>query len=387
MTRACPLCGGEPGPPFLVRAAVPVHQNLTAVSAERARSAARGRLEMTACVICGFVFNRAFDAGLLAYGPDYDNTQSLSAAFDDHLTALARHLVERRGVRGARIIEVGCGRGDFLRRLVAWPGADNTGIGFDPAYRGGHQADGGRLRFERRFYGPDCADIPADVVICRHVIEHIADPLALLASVRGVLRHSPRARVFFETPDVGWILRHGVLWDFFYEHCSLFSAATLTRAFAGAGFTNIAVRHVFADQYLWLEAEPGEPGRDGSQAGPVVGSAWRYGQAEAARRAMWHERITDLAAQGSVAVWGAGAKGATFVSLTDPHATLIDCLVDINPAKQGRFVPGTGHPIVAPRALTGRGVRHVVLMNPAYRAEVADMLPTLGGARLAEWEA
>ena len=91
---------------------------------------------MAACAVCGFVFNRAFNPALLRYGPGYDNAQAGSPRFAAHLADLVRHLVERRGVRGARIVEIGCGNGDFLRRLVTWPGADNTGIGFDPAYRG-----------------------------------------------------------------------------------------------------------------------------------------------------------------------------------------------------------------------------------------------------------
>ena len=68
---------------------------------------------MVACDACGFVFNRAFDPALPCYGAGYDNAQRHSPAFATHLEALARHLVEERGVRGARIVEIGCGQGDF----------------------------------------------------------------------------------------------------------------------------------------------------------------------------------------------------------------------------------------------------------------------------------
>ena len=387
MTPACPLCNVAAAATFLLREAVPVHQNLLVRTRAEARTVPRGRLAMTVCAGCGFVFNRAFDPALPRYGPDYDNTQSHSAAFDAYLAALAAHLVEERGVRGARIVEIGSGKGDFLRRLIDWPGADNTGIGFDPAYAGPREDCAGRLRFESRLYGADCADVPADVVICRHVIEHVADPLALLADVRAALRGRPGARVFFETPDVAWILRHAVAWDFFYEHCSLFNAGSLASAFARAGFARVTVRHVFEGQYLWLEAEPGEALP--AMIRPSALPAWAagYGRSEAARLALWRARIAALAALGKVAVWGAGAKGVTFAGLADPDGEAIDCVVDINPAKQGRYVPSTGHPIVAPSALPGREVRHVILMNPAYRAEVSALLPALGGAQLAEWDA
>ena len=382
---ACPLCAATAPPPFLVRPSVPVHQNLPATTAAEAQAAPRGRLEMVACEACGFVFNRAFDPALPRYGPGYDNAQGHSPAFAAHLDALARHLIEERGVRGAHIVEVGCGRGDFLARLVAWPGADNRGTGFDPAYDGPDEALGGRLRFERRLYGRDCAGYPADVVICRHVIEHIADPLSLLRTVRAALRHAPAARVFFETPDVGWILANAVIWDFFYEHCSLFSAGSLAGAFARAGFAPVEAHPVFDGQYLWLEARPDEAPIPAG-AGDIPARAAHHGATEPLRLAAWRTRLATLSAHGRVALWGAGAKGVTLANLVDPDAKNIDCVVDINPDKQGRFVPGTGHPIVPPSTLAARGVRHVVPMNPAYRHEIADLLRRPGGAQLAEWD-
>ncbi len=241
---------------------------------------ARGDLDLQVCQGCGFVFNRRFDPARLAYEQDYDNTQSHSAVFDAYLDRHVAELVQQEGVRDAQVVEVGCGKGHFLRKLVAYPGSGNRGLGFDPSYRGALSELDGRLRFERRFYDAQCAQTPADVVVCRHVIEHVADPLALLRAVRAALRERPQARVFFETPCVRWILRNQVLWDFFYEHCSLFSAASLRSAFERTGFEVLQVRPVFGDQYLWLEARPAAgPGRHGASFGPRPPrsnwSAWR----------------------------------------------------------------------------------------------------------------
>lgn len=371
----CPLCGAPAPAPFLRREGVPVHQNLPLPDAAAARAVPRGTLAMAACPSCGLVFNRAFDPALLRYGPGYENAQAHSPRFAAHLAAQVRHLARRRGVRGARIVEIGCGNGDFLRRLVDWPGADIRGTGYDPAYRGPASEAGGRLRFVADLYRGE----PADVVVCRHVIEHIAEPAALLAALGPSL-------VFFETPCADWILRNRVVWDFFYEHCTLFTPASLGFAFARAGFAVRGVRRVFDGQYLWLEASPGTA-TAAPRPGRIAALARRYGAAEPVLVAQWRERLLALAADGPVAVWGAGAKGVTLAALADPQAAVIDCLVDLNPAKQGRFVPGTGHPIVAPTALAARRVRHVVLTNPAYRGEIAAMLPACGGPALAAWAA
>jgi hypothetical protein len=73
-------------------------------------------------------------------------------------------------------------------------------------------------------------------------------------------------------------------------------------------------------------------------------------------------------------LWDAAAKGTTFAHLVDPDRAYFECLVDINPAKQRGYVPGTGHAIVAPEALADRRVTATVLLNPKYREEVAAML-------------
>ncbi len=337
-------------------------------SVEAARGITRGTLDLAVCSECGFAFNRAFDDTLLAYGDDYDNTQGHSPSFASYTDGL----VERIGALGdARIVEVGCGKGQFIEKLVA-ASPDAVGWGFDPSYVGPEQVLDGRLTFRREFYGPGCEAILADVVVCRHVIEHVANPIALLESVRAALARSPEARVFFETPDLDWILDGVVVWDLFYEHCSLFTPASLRTAFERAGFEITQITNTFGGQYMWAEARVRSTAIT-KQPGNTPELARQFAREET--------RLVEQL-QGSLgpktAIWGAGAKGVTFANLADPTGELIDCLVDLNPHKQGHFIPGTGHAIVAPAALKERGVSRAILMNPNYRAENERLLGELG---------
>lgn len=379
MIHQCPVCESSKLTIFLQRSQVPVHQNLIVTSQEAARSITRGKLDMVVCEDCGFVFNRAFDLSRLSYGEDYDNTQSCSAYFDAYLDGLVKDLVERQGVNNCTIVEVGCGKGQFLRKLVSFPGANNKGFGFDPSYAGADTDLDGRLVFRRCYYDDTCTDIAADVVVCRHVIEHVPEPMALLRSVRAALAHSPKTRVFFETPCVEWILRNQIVWDFFYEHCSLFTAASLSLAFERAGFAVERVEHIFGGQYLWLEARVTDTA---SHTTPncfeTAVLAKNYGANEETLRQKWLGRLLELKKLGKVALWGAGAKGATFANLVDPDCTIIDCVVDLYPNKQGRFIPGTGHAIVAPADLPRRGVNSAVLMNQNYHEENLRLLAKAG---------
>jgi len=338
-----------------------------------ARKAVRGQLEIMACLTCGFVFNASFDLKLMSYGSGYENDQTHSPAFSEHVRQLANHVLNESNVRDSRIVEVGCGKGDFLRALVGSPSFGNVGWGFDPSYTGPDADLDGRARFVRAFYSADHASISPDVVVCRHVIEHVPDPTTLLAEIG---RASRGARVFLETPDVEWILRNQVIWDFFYEHCSYFSPHSFAAAFSRTGFDDESISHVFGGQYLWIEATASRPARSSSRDAPgeIAELVACYRSREKAVLGDWGDTIAELRTQGAIALWGAGAKGVTSAGLFDPGAELISCVVDLNPTKQGRFVAVTGHPIVAPQDLIEFGVRNVILMNPNYLSEVRLLL-------------
>jgi len=164
----------------------------------------------------------------------------------------------------------------------------------------GHLEDlNGRLRFEKRFYGPDCTIIRPDVVICRHVIEHTPDPVNMITTIYNALVESPKARIFFETPCVEWILKNNVLWDFFYEHCSLFTKSSLKVAFELSGFKVINVHHTFGGQYLWLEATLTKKSEVVLfNPGKISNLAESFNKKEGELKESWIEKIDTLKKEG-----------------------------------------------------------------------------------------
>jgi SAM-dependent methyltransferase len=376
MTSTCPICGAD-AERFLVRERVPANQNVLFTSRERARNAPTGTLSLHACAECAFVFNAAFAEDRLDYGASYENTQTASDAFAAYVDERVACVVDRCGPSLKTAVEVGCGKGVFLTRVIdATKGT--KGYGFDTSYEGAETGRQGRLRFFKHYFGSGYVDEPIDAVLCRHVIEHIPKPVAFLRSIREVL-DSPETRIFFETPCVDWIVRNRVIWDFFYEHCSYFNPRSLAQAFERAGFGVEAVSHVFGGQYLWLEGAPGVAKRTfPSDGGAVLQQCRTFAQSQSAAVRHWIERLTTLRSAGPLAIWGAGAKGVTFAGLVDPDAELIDCVVDVNPRKQGCFIPGTAHPIVGPQELAARKISAAVLMNPNYSRENEAMLARMG---------
>jgi len=368
--NVCPVCENNCATEFLRRNSVPVHQNLIMNSFDSAINITKGDLVLRYCRDCGFVFNGDFDENKLCYGAEYDNSQTHSPCFASYIDERIKSLLKDKNVVNSRIVEVGCGKGTFLKKLVEDSSRGNTGYGFDPSYEGDLTFCDGRLNFIRDYYGPSYSGFKADVVICRHVIEHISRPVDLLRAVRQALSDSPGARVFFETPCVEWILSNKVVWDFFYEHCSYFSKNSITAAFETAGFEVIEVKHVFGGQYMWLEARPSNAiARGKLNSGHIPALAEKYRDDETRIKKLWSDSIKKLARKAKVAIWGAGAKGVTFANMIDEKRNLFECVVDLNQRKSGHYLPGTGHPIISFREIPHYGVKYAVLMNPNYREE------------------
>ncbi len=374
----CPLCGGAAPEPFLRLPDLPVLCNVLWDSREEARRCARGPIELVLCPDCSLIYNRTFDASRLNYTTRYDNCLHHSRRFVEYAEALALELVRRYNLENARIVEVGSGKGDFLRLLCRTGG--NSGIGFDPSYEGPEAAPGDTVRILREYYHEEHASHGGDLLVCRQVLEHILEPVPFLERIaRGLGR--PGVPVFFEVPNGDYTLRNTFVWDVIYEHPVYYCAASIESAFKRAGFELREVTEEFEGQYLGVHATTGGDGEapdaaPAAHASPpdVAGFAARV--ATALER--WNRELEDARRDGvRTVIWGAGSKGITFLNLL-PDSDAVGCAVDVSPAKQGRYVSGTGHEIVAPDRLTEYRPGVVFLMNPVYEDEVHSTLQALG---------
>lgn len=367
----CPVCESIKLVNILQRDNMPVYQNLLINSYDRARDIVKGDLSVYQCEDCGFVFNQAFDSNKVVYGSDYENTQSYSPYFTQYLDELINELVLNKGVQNVNIVEVGCGKGHFLKKIAMI--GNNSGYGFDPSYIGPDIELDGKVRFEKRLYNEECTEIQADVVICRHVIEHIQSPLIILKAIRAALAHSPHASVYFETPCVDWILNNKIMFDFFYEHCSYFNKSSLEKAFILSGFEVISIDHIFNGQYMWLEAKPlqsTEKLAARKYSNEDISSSTLFAQYEMEWLDVIRKQLHGYSHKGNIAIWGAGAKGVTFLNMIDIDRKYISCVIDINPNKVGKFIPGTGHEIVGINELDISEISTIIVMNPNYFEEI-----------------
>jgi SAM-dependent methyltransferase len=381
----CPSCGSEPYEVFAELPDMPVHVGVLWESPDAARASRRGDVALAFCRSCGFVGNRAFDPTRVTYGLRYDNALHFSPTFRDYERTTAERLVERYGVRGRRVAEIGCGSGHFLS-LICELGA-NRGIGFDPSYEPGAEKLGKGVRILREHYSENHAEHEADLLCCRHVLEHIPEPREFLDMVRRSFEGDRDAVVYFEVPNAFLVLRDLSIWDVIYEHCNYFAAPTLESLFRSSGFEVVDLQEPYGGQFLSVEARLA-PKRDTARTprvdvdrdalGELAGLVTRFADCVQQKREEWSDRLESFARAGSKSViWGGGAKTVSFLNLVGVAGT-IDWVVDINPGKQGSFIAGTGQPIVAPDRLMEIAPDVVVVMNPVYRREIEAQLGRMG---------
>ncbi|WP_240759910.1 class I SAM-dependent methyltransferase [Phytoactinopolyspora endophytica] len=342
---------------------------------DSARAAVCGQLELAVCHGCGHVQNVAFDAGLVQYDVSYDNSLHFSSTFQQYADELVTRLVDEYGIRGKHVVEIGSGKGDFLASLSA-TGA-NTGVGYDPTVQPDTTIAG--VTLVQDYFRPGDQVERYDLLACRHVLEHLEDPGALLASLS---KAAPEGALFyFEVPSAEFNFGPDGLWDCIYPHVSYFSTDSLTTLVERSGFEILSLRRSFHGQFLSVEARAADgiaSRRDNDDAVVQhVELVKSFAERWLSTVAHWRDEVSTLRGKGeSVAVWGAGSKGVNFVNAVDPDGRI--AIVDLNPRKDGQHLPGGGHRVGMPESLAGTPVSLVLITNPAYYAEIADQVAGLG---------
>jgi SAM-dependent methyltransferase len=375
----CHSCGAGGLDVFYEVERVPVHSCLLLPTREAALKYPTGGLRLGFCRSCGFIQNTIFDPGLLDYSARYEETQGFSLRFQAFARELAQTLIERHDVRGKRVLEIGCGKGEFLSLLCGLGG--NTGTGIDPAYVEGRlagEATSG-ITFIQDFYSERYAHLSGDLVVCRHTLEHVQPTRDFLNTVRRSIGERLDTTVFFEVPDVVRVLREQAFWDIYYEHCSYFSLGSLARLFRDSGFDILDLATGFDDQYLLLEARPvlgpTIPAFEAESDLDQLARDVELFRGDAVRKLDgWREKLDEMRRSGRrPVIWGSGSKAVAFLNVlgvTDE----IEHVVDINPYKHGMYLAGSGHHIVAPEALVAYEPDVVIVMNPIYCEEIGQQL-------------
>lgn len=374
MSEHCWACGGGQLIDVFSFDKLPISSLVLVESREEALTYPLVNMSLVMCRRCGFAFNSAFRPDQVDYTMPYESSQIFSPRFRAFADELVEHLISSYDLHGREILEIGSGDGSFLEELCRR--AEARGIAIDPTFDASRIAEDVSIDGLKRYYDETTTHLTADLICCRHTLEHIQPVADFVSLVRKSSMHRPGSTVFFEIPDTERIFEEGAFWDIYNEHCSYFTIPSLAHLFESQGFDILRIEKGFNDQYLLIDVRPGkganEPQADAVRGIVQLGEGFGERAAESIFR--WRLMIDQAVGDdGTVVLWGASSKAVAFLSAIDRNE-LVTAAVDINPFKQNKYLPGSGVEVVAPEALLAINPRLVIVMNPIYVDEIRDTL-------------
>ena len=379
----CPNCSHQGLSLFYKVDRVPVHSCLMLSTPEDALDFPTGDVLLGFCENCGFITNVKFDSHWSAYAPNYEDQQSFSPTFNKFAIDLANRLIEKYDLHNKDIVEIGCSKGDFLLLLCEL--GNNRGVGIDPSVVPGRVESeaANRVKFIQEYYSEKHAEYVGDFICCRHTLEHIQPTFEFIKTVRRSIGDRTHIPVFFEIPDTIRVLKDMAFEDIYYEHCSYFTPGSLARLFRSCGFEITDLYRDYGDQYLMIEALPIEmPSETVHPFEETLDELKRdveHFKAEINNKlGRWKQDLEQWQAEGKrVVVWGSGSKCVAFLTTLDT-IDKIQYVVDINPHRHGKFIPGVGKQIMSPEFLKEYQPDRVIVMNAIYCDEIQKMLDGMG---------
>jgi SAM-dependent methyltransferase len=344
-------------------------------------------LKALVCAQCLLVQLEAFEPPERIFSDEYAYFSSYSSSWLDHARRYTTAMVERLGLGAeSKVVEIASNDGYLLQYFVE-RGVQVLGV--EPTANTAASAVAKGVPTAVRFFGRDAAtelraEHTADLLVANNVLAHVPDlndfvaGLALLLAPDGVLT--------IEFPHLLRLLEEAQFDTIYHEHFSYFSLLTASRALERHGLAIFDVEELpthGGSLRVYAGHAPREPGDRVLELGKRERAA---GLEDVATYVAFADRvrrekreivrffIEQKEAGVSIAGYGAPAKGNTLLNYCGVGRDFIDYTVDLNPHKQGRYLPGTRIPILAPDEIRRTRPDLVFILPWNIRDEVMEQL-------------
>jgi hypothetical protein len=382
--ESCPVCAGPRLSTIVDLPQLPALVCSEFLTALESRRSPKGDVLLCYCHDCGLIFNQRYEQSNVRFLPGYSASLAHTDSFRAHIGRLANRLIEHYDLRDKTVLEIGCGDGFFLRQICSLGG--NRGVGVDPtiAVDSLEQCGEGSVHLIGDSFTVGKHGIAADLICSISVFETLSNPKGLLLGLRELLEDHPKALLYFEVPNASSMFERNAIWSIYYEQYAHFTDKSLRTLFELCGFDVLRAAPCYADgQYLFIEARPrpagsaaAAPALDDNAVAPEGMAS--FAKLLASEITRWKRILRDFEQhQEKVVLWGSGGKGNTFVSLVDDD-DLVRYVVDINPKRHGKFLPGTGKQIVAPEFLLDYRPNTIIVTNSIYESDIRNQVRSLG---------
>lgn len=339
MADICPICEAEGAPPVYS-----AEVQLFWVVADPDLTNRFAEIALRQCRDCGHVFHSDLPAATIdeIYRRQALTNRPVSAAMSRRYDTLIDMLGRGRLV-GRRILEVGGGTGS-LALLLAGLGSDVTVVEPNESLPALLAEAEGEIRLINAFFGPDTLDERFDGVICRQVVEHIADIRPFVRALGAAVK--PGGFVYVEVPTLEYIAETGAYMDVHVQHLHYLDAAGRERLLADAGLKVVATHRILEGHDIGVLAVP-TPSAARADADTPRTRIDRL----PVRRDTHRARLDEIAGDPDrSAVYAATSQGVTFYTLFPPDRAPRS-FIDDNPDNIGRFAYGRGGAVeIRPRS-------------------------------------
>lgn len=336
----CPACGDQVAVPFMEEELQPLATLAWPKSREEAQSMKRLPLAFVRCASCGHVYNTKFRYEEVPYSLQPNLMFNRGIGWSKHLEFVRNLILEYLPIEPT-VVEIGCGSGHLLQSLAE---ANPRGryIGFDPSVTSEQL---GNVEFRGELFLPDrhLNELQPQMLISRHVLEHMLNPLGFLQAISMAAELIQNQTLLFtEVPCIDRVFEAGRVEDFYYEHNSHFTTQSFTRMLHRANASlQMLVHHYNGEVISGIV-------KFGSESSParIAASATQFrDRAKRAKRTVGQQLKELHESKKRIAFWGGTGKAAAFMNYFGVDADRFPLVVDSDPDKAGTYVPGMGQKI------------------------------------------
>ena len=348
-------------------------------------------LRVFTCTKCWLVQTEDYAHFEELFSSDYAYFSSFSTSWLNHAERYVAQVVDRFDLgASSRVIEVASNDGYLLQYVK------NRGIpcmGVEPTYSTAQAARSKGIEVVEKFFGVSLADelvakgLAADLTAANNVLAHVPDINDFVAGFARVLK--PNGVATFEFPHLIQLVAECQFDTIYHEHFSYLSLSAVKTIFEANGLSIFDVQEIGTHGgSLRVFAQRIDTGARTTTtavvallareaAAGVMAPAYYSGFQPRADR-IKDDLLTFLIQAKrdgkSVGAYGAAAKGNTLMNYAGVRSNLLPWVVDRNPAKQGKFLPGCRIPIVGEDQLRREKPQFVVILPWNLKAEVMEQL-------------
>lgn len=300
-------------------------------------------MNVRVCDNCNHVTNFNFQPSIYT-ADSYVTKKAISVSMNNNLTNIINFL----NVSNISILEIGSGSGE-IANYYSEHGCNVTTV--DPCITGYENT---AITHYQQFFDVSFPDNQYDLIIARHIIEHIDNPIEFLKLCKS--RLSDTGQVYIEVPNLDSTLMNDRIVDFFNDHVQHFSINSLNLCSALSGFTTAYQIDLLNKSHIGIIITPIKK----QQITNAI-----------SRSKLAYDNILS-ALNIDFTIYGAGAHASTFVgSIPIEIRKNIVAIIDKDQRKSGKFIPGCTIPITLPKMIT---TSVVVNTSVLYKSEIEQFL-------------